>query len=104
MTSRLASFNVLHEFADLQQLRATSSTCWPGFQSQPYVAFVPAWTSTAFHLQVRPALDDGVNVGLGVDGSASNDAGSLLHEARLACFLQRSKGDVAGARSEQSVF
>jgi len=42
-------------------------------------------------------LDDGVNVGLGVDGSASNDAGSLLHEARLACFLQRAGGDVAGA-------
>ncbi len=35
-------------------------------------------------------------MGLGVDGSASNDAGSLLHEARLACFLQRAKGDVAG--------
>ena len=48
-------------------------------------------------MQVRLALDDGVNVGLGVDGSASNDAGSLLHEARLACFLQRAKGDVAGA-------
>ena len=42
-------------------------------------------------------LDDGVNVGLGVDGSASNDAGSLLHEARLACFLQRAGGNVAGA-------
>ena len=40
-----------------------------------------------------------MNVGLGVDGSASNDAGSLLHEARLACFLQRAKGDVAGALS-----
>ncbi len=38
-----------------------------------------------------------VNVGLGVDGSASNDAGNLLHEARLACFLQRAGGNVAGA-------
>ena len=47
--------------------------------------------------QVRLALDDGVNVGLGVDGSASNDAGNLLHEARLACFLQRAGGNVAGA-------
>jgi Amidohydrolase family len=48
--------------------------------------------------QVRKLLDDGVNVGLGVDGSASNDSGNLLHEARLACFLQRAQGDVAGAQ------
>ena len=53
--------------------------------------------SLAVASQVKLALDDGVNVGLGVDGSASNDAGSLLHEARLACFLQRAKGDVSGA-------
>ena len=47
-------------------------------------------------LQVRKLLDDGVNVGLGVDGSASNDCGNLLSEARLACFLQRRHGDVKG--------
>jgi len=47
-------------------------------------------------LQVRKLLDDGVNVGLGVDRSASNDCGNLLSEARLACFLQRAYGDVKG--------
>ncbi len=45
----------------------------------------------------RAFLDAGAHVGLGVDGSASNDAGDLLAEARMGMLVARTGG--AGAMS-----
>ncbi|KPP81903.1 MAG: hydroxyatrazine ethylaminohydrolase [Rhodobacteraceae bacterium HLUCCO07] len=49
---------------------------------------------------LRDMRDAGLRVGLGVDGSASNDAGNLMLEARQAMLLQRvARGaDVMSAR------
>lgn len=53
---------------------------------------------------VPQMIRHGVPVGLGVDGSASNDSSHLLAEARQAMLLQRLPGDPAALTGSQALW
>lgn len=52
---------------------------------------------------VRQLARAGARVGLGVDGSASNDGSHLLAEARQALLLHRISGDPAGMTAQEAL-
>lgn len=51
----------------------------------------------------RALLDEGAPTGLGVDGSASNDAGNLLAEARQAMLVSRAAGVERGLSAREAL-
>ncbi len=51
----------------------------------------------------RSYLTQGVPTGLGVDGSASNDAGNLLGEARQAMLVSRAGGPAGGVTAREAL-
>jgi cytosine/adenosine deaminase-related metal-dependent hydrolase len=52
---------------------------------------------------VRRMRDAGVPIGLGVDGSASNDGGQMLAEARQALLLARLAGDTSALSARDAL-
>jgi 8-oxoguanine deaminase len=52
---------------------------------------------------VRLLRQAGARLGLGVDGSSSNDSGHLLNEARQAMLLQRVTGDPAAMTAREAL-
>ena len=53
---------------------------------------------------IRPMWEAGARVGLGVDGSASNDGSHLLAEARQALLLQRISGNPAALTAREALW
>ena len=52
---------------------------------------------------IRKMLDSGVNVGIGVDGSSSNDSGHMLAEVRQTMLLQRVGGNPAALTAREAL-
>src|SRR2546428_3847205 len=81
--------------ADMKRMAATrTAVAWcPTSNMRLGSGFAPA----------REMLDAGVQVGLAVDGSASNDSGNLLAEARQAMLTTRARTGAASLTARQAL-
>ena len=81
--------------ADMKRMAATrTAAAWcPTSNMRLGSGFAPA----------REMLDAGVQVGLAVDGSASNDSGNLLAEARQAMLTTRARKGAASMTARQAL-
>jgi cytosine/adenosine deaminase-related metal-dependent hydrolase len=81
--------------ADIRRIAATrTAVAWcPTSNMRLGSGFAPA----------REMLDAGVPVGLAVDGSASNDSGNLLAEARQAMLTTRARKGAAAMTARQAL-
>jgi cytosine/adenosine deaminase-related metal-dependent hydrolase len=82
--------------ADIQRMAATgTAVAWcPSSNMRLGSGFAPA----------REMIDAGVAVGLAVDGSASNDSGNLLAEARQALLTTRARKGAAAMTARQALW
>ena len=55
-------------------------------------------------IPLNKMLSKDINIGLGVDGSASNDSGNLLNEARQAFYLQRINNNKNNLNARQALW
>ena len=86
---------VLVDDADMKRMADTrTAAAWcPTSNMRLGSGFAPA----------REMLDAGVQVGLAVDGSASNDSGNLLAEARQAMLTTRARKGAASMSARQAL-
>jgi cytosine/adenosine deaminase-related metal-dependent hydrolase len=81
------SVHINKEEVDVFQRTGCGVAHCPGSNMRLASGIAPLWEYMAA----------GVKVGLGVDGSASNDSSHLLAEARLAMLLARVRAGIEGA-------
>src|SRR5207248_2191793 len=95
-----------HDPAPGSMLRIAVGPCSP-FSVSPQLmresAALARRRGVRLHTHIAETLDAGVNVGLAVDGSASNDSGNLLAEARQALLTTRARKGASAMTAREAL-